>query len=159
MIPLSSSCSGWLTMFGRLSPRERRFVIVPLVSLVLSFVLYCRESLNGSRSTKSFPVIVSSASHVDPQPVCIPPAPEEKPTYILLPHTYRDDGILEVNPGGAHPIYELIELANARWKSKLTRASKTLDGAVREYVRRYKRRPPKGFDKWYELFKLPKEAN
>lgn len=28
--------------------------------------------------------------------------------------------------------------------------SKTLDEAVGEYVRRYKRRPPKGFERWYE---------
>ncbi|KAG6896164.1 hypothetical protein C0992_009913 [Termitomyces sp. T32_za158] len=132
-------------MFRRLSARHRRFIFVPLFSLVFSFVLYCREYLDGSRSTESIPIIVS---RVDPQPICIPPTPR-KPV-VLLPHIYRDDGLLEVNPDGGHPILELIELANARWKSKLTRASKTLDDAVREYVKRYKRRPPKGFDKWFE---------
>ena len=141
-------------LLGRPSARERRFIVVPLVALVFSFILYCREyllSTSSSRSTKYVSVVVSSsgAGSVDPQPVCVPRTPK-KPA-VLLPHTYRDDGILEVNPNGGHPIFEMIELANARWKSKLSRASKTFDEAVREYVKRYKRRPPKGFDKWCVL--------
>ncbi|KAG6908851.1 hypothetical protein DXG01_003017 [Tephrocybe rancida] len=138
-------------LFGRLSARERRFIIVPLIALVFSFILYCRESLlYDPRSRKSVPLIVSPPA--DPRPVCIPNPPNKRPA-VLLPHTYRDDGILEVNPDGGHPIFELIELANARWKSKLSRASKTLDEAVREYTKRYKRRPPKGFDKWWRYVK------
>ncbi|KAG6820335.1 hypothetical protein H0H93_001995 [Arthromyces matolae] len=133
-------------LFGRLSTRERRFIVVPLTALVFSFILYCREALYDRRNaySRTIPLVVST----EPQPVCIPQ--DTKRPVVLLPHTYRDDGILEVNPDGGHPIYELIELANARWKSKLTRASKTLEDAVREYIRRYKRRPPKGFDKWWE---------
>ncbi|KAH0578976.1 hypothetical protein H2248_003152 [Termitomyces sp. 'cryptogamus'] len=140
-------------LLGRLSTRERRFVVVPLVALVFSFILYYQEYLHSARSTKSVPIVVSSSvsGRVDPQPVCVPPAP--KRPAVLLSHTYRDDGILEVNPDGSHPIYELIELANARWKSKLSRASKTLDEAVREYEKRYRRRPPKGFDKWWRYVK------
>ncbi|KAG6844252.1 hypothetical protein H0H87_008424 [Tephrocybe sp. NHM501043] len=140
-------------LFGRLSARERRFIVVPLIATVFSFILYCRESLlYDSRSTRSIPLAVSPLTgNADPRPVCIP-NPSKKPS-VLLPHTYRDDGILEVNPDGGHPIFELIELANARWKSKLSRASKTLDEAVREYRKRYKRRPPKGFDKWWRYVK------
>ncbi|KAG6841033.1 hypothetical protein C0991_002495 [Blastosporella zonata] len=138
---------------GRLSARERRFIIVPLIALVISFILYCRETLLYEPTyIKSIPLIPSSSvtasGDEEPWPLCIP-NPPKKPA-VLLPHTYRDDGMLEVNPDGGHPIFELIELANARWHSKLTRASKTLDEAVQEYVKRYKRRPPKGFDKWWQ---------
>ncbi|KAG6853997.1 hypothetical protein C0991_011654 [Blastosporella zonata] len=139
--------------FGRLSARERRFIIVPLIALVFSFILYCREALlYEPRFTKSIPLIVSPpVGDAGPWPVCNP-TPPKRPA-VLLPHTYRDDGMLEINPDGGHPIYELIERANARWKSKLTRASKTLDDAVREYERRYKRSPPKGFEKWWRYVK------
>lgn len=66
----------------------------------------------------------------------------------LPDHYWRSDGLLDVNHKGIHPIYELIERAEAKWKTKQRRASKTLKQAVREYRRRYKRLPPKGFDHW-----------
>ncbi|KAG6861171.1 hypothetical protein C0995_002978 [Termitomyces sp. Mi166 len=64
-------------------------------------------------------------------------------------HNYRSDGLVDVNPNGAHPIYELIRNAEAAWNAKLKRSSKTLAEAVLEYKRRYKRLPPKGFDAWW----------
>jgi len=73
----------------------------------------------------------------------------EAPPLALANHTYRSDGLLEVNPDGPHPIYELIDNAERRWKEKLEKASKTLEEAVTEYKRRYRRRPPRGFDLWY----------
>lgn len=66
----------------------------------------------------------------------------------LQQHRYRSDGLLEVNPNGPHPIYELIENAEAEWDAKVARSSKTLKAAVIEYERRYERPPPLGFDKW-----------
>ena len=63
-------------------------------------------------------------------------------------HKYQQNGLVEVNPMGAHPIYELMERAEKQWKRKQARASRTLEQAVREYKRRYKRNPPKGFDVW-----------
>ncbi|BGP25021.1 Protein O-glucosyltransferase 2 [Rhodotorula toruloides] len=48
-----------------------------------------------------------------------------------------------------HPIHYLIQQAKEDWSAKLRRQSKTLDEAVAEYERRYKRRPPKGFDQWF----------
>ncbi|TDL20408.1 hypothetical protein BD410DRAFT_899533 [Rickenella mellea] len=65
-------------------------------------------------------------------------------------HVFRSDGLLEVNPNGTHPIFALIEAAEAEWTSKQLRASRTFDEAVEEYSRRYKRLPPKGFDKWWD---------
>lgn len=66
----------------------------------------------------------------------------------LESHRWGPDGLLVVNPNGAHPIFELTRLAEARWQAKLRRASKSLEQAVDEYVRRYGRLPPVGFDRW-----------
>ncbi|KAG8684737.1 Glycosyltransferase Family 90 domain containing protein, partial [Ceratobasidium sp. 394] len=44
-------------------------------------------------------------------------------------HVYRDDGLVEVNPEGHHPIYDLIARAEAQWKSKLERQSRHLADA------------------------------
>jgi hypothetical protein len=43
------------------------------------------------------------------------------------------DGLVEVNPDGRHPIYDLIQHAEAEWDEKL-RQSKALDEAVEEYT-------------------------
>ncbi|KAG2074475.1 hypothetical protein BDR04DRAFT_1093212 [Suillus decipiens] len=77
------------------------------------------------------------------------PDPQSKRPF----HTFRPDGLLQVTPGGRHPILDLIEHAEREWNAKLTRASKTLPEAVREYHRRYSRAPPPGFDKWWAYVK------
>jgi hypothetical protein len=81
---------------------------------------------------------------------CLQPEPESKLAQVrpLEEHTYTPDGLLVVNPNGPHPIFELIRKAETEWEEKLARASTTLDAAVVEYKRRYKRPPPLGFDKW-----------
>lgn len=66
----------------------------------------------------------------------------------LEQHIFRPDGLLQVNPAGPHPIFELIKRAEADWEGKVNRASKTLEEAVAEYKRRYYRDPPIGFDDW-----------
>jgi len=63
-------------------------------------------------------------------------------------HTFHPNGLLLVNPKGRHPIHLLIEDAERKWKDKVARQSKTLGEAVREYKRRHRRNPPKGFDDW-----------
>ncbi|GAA5824165.1 hypothetical protein JCM5353_006163 [Sporobolomyces roseus] len=51
-----------------------------------------------------------------------------------------------------HPILDLIHNATLSWESKLSRQSTTLEQAVKEYKRRFNgRKPPKGFDKWFEF--------
>lgn len=50
-----------------------------------------------------------------------------------------------------HPIEILIEQGQKRWKSLLGRQSKSLEAAVEEYQRRYRRPPPRGFDKWWKF--------
>lgn len=65
------------------------------------------------------------------------------PTHVFLPN-----GLVEVNPSGQHPIYDLLEKGREVWDGKLKRASRTLGEAVNEYRRRYGRAPPLGFDRW-----------
>ncbi|KAF8547577.1 hypothetical protein OG21DRAFT_1501500 [Imleria badia] len=76
------------------------------------------------------------------EPVVDRPPPAE--------HTLTQDGRLLVNPDAPHPIFQLIRDAEAAWEAKRARASKTLDEAVAEYKRRYRRAPPLGFDKWWD---------
>ncbi|KAJ7721120.1 glycosyl transferase family 90-domain-containing protein [Mycena metata] len=64
-------------------------------------------------------------------------------------HIYHPNGLLYVDPSGAHPIPELIARAEARWARKLASASTSLRQAAAEYTRRYDRLPPKGFDLWW----------
>lgn len=72
------------------------------------------------------------------------------PDFRPAPHLYRPDGLLDVHPNGTHPIFDLIKKAEAAWATKLRRASATLQEAIDEYIRRYERAPPVGFDKWWE---------
>lgn len=60
----------------------------------------------------------------------------------------RKDGRMLLEEGKRHPIPALMERAKGRWKALKGRQSKTFAEAVKEYRRRYGRRPPKGFDKW-----------
>ena len=75
-----------------------------------------------------------------------------KSSHSIVAHLFREDGIVEVNPDAEHPVFELMDRAEARWQAKLDSASRTLEEAVTEYIRRYKRDPPKGFDAWRVLF-------
>lgn len=85
------------------------------------------------------------------------PLPEPKPSPEIPSgpkppqHTFRKDGYVEVNLATRHPMHDLIERSQERWKAKLERQSKTLAEAVKEYEKRYNRSPPPGFDKWYAL--------
>ncbi|KAK4686098.1 hypothetical protein P7C73_g4039, partial [Tremellales sp. Uapishka_1] len=60
------------------------------------------------------------------------------------------NGLLEVDLDSTfHPIYQLIRDAREEWDRKVKKQSKTLKEANDEYIRRYGRRPPKGFDLWW----------
>ncbi|KAF7303773.1 hypothetical protein MIND_00606900 [Mycena indigotica] len=53
-------------------------------------------------------------------------------------HVFLVNGLVEiVDPAAPHPIYELIQKAEAEWKGKLARASTTFTQAVAEYRRRW----------------------
>lgn len=67
--------------------------------------------------------------------------------YLLLPDPSKDNALKPIAEE-RHPILELIDNAEKKWDALVKRQSKTLREAVQEYKRRYKRNPPKGFDKW-----------
>lgn len=50
-----------------------------------------------------------------------------------------------------HPIPGLMAKAQRNFAAKVARQSKTLDAAIAEYEKRYKRRPPIGFDEWFQF--------
>ncbi|KZO99021.1 glycosyltransferase family 90 protein [Calocera viscosa TUFC12733] len=56
-----------------------------------------------------------------------------------------------VDRGISHPIPQLMLDAQTKFRALVARQSQTLDQAVREYKKRYKRSPPKGFDKWWKF--------
>jgi hypothetical protein len=78
-------------------------------------------------------------------------------------YTTHDDSLLTcslvrcqrvtIEEGKPHPIPILIARAKKRWQDLQNRQSKTFAQAVAEYERRYGRRPPRGFDRWYAFAK------
>lgn len=50
-----------------------------------------------------------------------------------------------------HPIPQLMDDAERRFRGLLSRQSRSLRSAVKEYKRRYGRNPPKGFDAWWRF--------
>lgn len=123
--------------------RHRTWTALCLLVLIL---LYYRPWIQHSSTQINRPHPVPELTQTSSRTY----AKTEKPKYDLKPHTYRPDGLLEVNPNGSHPIFDLMRRAETAWNAKIRRASATLQEAVEEYVRRYKRRPPVGFDKWWE---------
>lgn len=73
------------------------------------------------------------------------------PASVSSPFSGEDRTHLSARHGVRHPIEDLIANATRDWESKLARQSKTLKEAVAEYKRRYKRKPPKGFDLWFKF--------
>jgi hypothetical protein len=53
----------------------------------------------------------------------------------------------------SHPIPNLMASAEAKYRKLVGKQSATLEAAVAEYKRRYKRDPPKGFDDWIAFAK------
>ena len=94
-------------------------------------------------------LVLSLRSLVHPHPFHLPPVFHFDDVHPIAEHAFTGDGRLLVNPDAPHPIFQLIRDAEAAWDAKLARASKTLDEAIAEYRRRYRRAPPLGFDKWY----------
>jgi hypothetical protein len=94
-----------------------------------------------------------------PPPEPILDSPEDEPE-LESPHLFHPNGYLIVEavstfaePPAPHPILTLIKRAEAQWNRKVARQSKTLKEAVVEYRRRYRKNPPKGFDKWWAYAK------
>ena len=100
----------------------------------------------GSRSSSDSKLAPLYARTRVPDRVPLPPGVAYK--------TFHDHpierGLLKVDPESQlHPIYQLIRDGRDKWDEKVARQSKTLKEAVSEYRKRYKRAPPRGFDKWW----------
>ena len=54
-------------------------------------------------------------------------------------------------PAIQHPIPSLMANARRQYAQKVARQSKTLEAAVAEYEKRYNKRPPAGFDEWFQF--------
>lgn len=52
---------------------------------------------------------------------------------------------------GSHPIERLVQKAQDDVQRMVEGQSKTIDEAVANYIRRYGRKPPPGFDRWFAL--------
>lgn len=125
---------------------KRRNNFILLLLCAISIYLWMRWSGTSDRKTPAFtPSKAPAAGRKQPQTPPSRPKAKSRPAQ----HLYRSDGFLEVHPNGTHPIFDLISKAEAAWARKLRKASATFAEAVEEYVRRYKRAPPKGFDKWW----------
>ncbi|GAA5873960.1 hypothetical protein JCM8547_001588 [Rhodosporidiobolus lusitaniae] len=97
----------------------------------------------------------------------VPPPPVVEEEDFGLPaneeetvHSFRPNGQLYVEPVSTfptppapHPILSLVKRAEMQWNDKVKRQSKSLRDAVHEYRRRYKRNPPRGFEKWWAYAK------
>lgn len=58
-----------------------------------------------------------------------------------------------ITPSSRHPIEELILEAHKDFARLQSQQSKTLRSAVKEYQKRYLRKPPPGFEKWFAYAK------
>ncbi|KAF9255706.1 hypothetical protein L218DRAFT_950560 [Marasmius fiardii PR-910] len=140
--------------------RYAKFVLAVIVLWVISIhgpSLFFRLSLSLDADSQVPVAPPPGGSHHDLDHSHEPPNQQfevdEQNSKPKPEHYYRDDGLVEVNPEAPHPIFELIQKAEKEWEEKQKRASTSLDEAVLEYRRRYKRNPPKGFDKWWGYVK------
>ncbi|KAF8201269.1 glycosyltransferase family 90 protein [Mycena galopus ATCC 62051] len=121
--------------------RERPLRLILALVAVYLVITYLRNLLSTEDE-----VFVAEDLLPSRPPVRPPPSP---PPRVLGQHKFMENGLLEVNPEGIHPIFELTRRAEDAWSAKLRRASTTFPEVVEEYRRRYKRDPPKGFDDWW----------
>jgi hypothetical protein len=81
------------------------------------------------------------------------------PLLLAIRNTSVISGALEIWSGAratVHPIELLVEQQRSKYSAMLERQSPTLKAAAAEYLRRYKRHPPPGFDRWYEYAQAEK---
>ncbi|KIK57378.1 glycosyltransferase family 90 protein [Collybiopsis luxurians FD-317 M1] len=140
----------------QMSSRTRPFKFLRVVIAgVLIWVVFAKLPYFFFRLSFSLNTVSDSAnsdSVVVEKPLPLTPDAFEgsSPKKARGRHVFRQDGLVQVNPQGSHPIFELMDRAEREWSEKLRKASTSLDEAIGEYRRRYRMDPPKGFDKWWE---------
>ncbi len=61
--------------------------------------------------------------------------------------------VVENVPTLSSPILALLMRGERKWQDLVSKQSRTLEEAVREYQERWGRMPPKGFEKWWDFVK------
>ncbi|KAF8656662.1 hypothetical protein AX16_002465 [Volvariella volvacea WC 439] len=130
-------------------------LVLPITVLGFMTLVYFREELGATVQPDPFGAI-DAGQEYNHSPTSFGRPTGSRPgsnaagaggAYLHIEHA---NGLLEVDPKGPHPIFRLMAEAEANWEKKLGEASRTLEEAVDEYRRRYRRMPPKGFDKWWK---------
>ncbi|KAG9095218.1 F-actin-capping protein subunit beta [Ceratobasidium sp. UAMH 11750] len=127
--------------------RLKRFIFV--ATAIAAFVLLYASPLSLAPTTWH-----TVQDHIPPVPdtrFYFNKPPVKSPIAELSSHQAVAGGRLKVTMGGPHPLHGLIHGAEAKWNDMLESQSTTLNEAIEEYQRRYSRRPPLGFDKWYHF--------
>ncbi|KAG6896300.1 hypothetical protein C0992_009253 [Termitomyces sp. T32_za158] len=132
-------------------PRIIRRRLVDLIAIVALSLLVQRLFHFGLFGFSHKPPNVGERIRRRKSPTCERVGRPDDETPISAHHIYSSSGLLHVNPDGIHPILALIKDAEDEWDGKLDRASRTLEEAVSEYKRRYRRDPPLGFDDWWDF--------
>ncbi|KAF8598009.1 hypothetical protein BDV93DRAFT_547604 [Ceratobasidium sp. AG-I] len=112
---------------------------------LISFSFFCFSPTTWSQVSDFLPL-------TRPGVVSVPGTSlDDVPVPKLPQHHTIEGGRIAVTIGGRHPLHGLIADAEAKWNDMTESQSNTFDEAIEEYQRRYGRRPPHGFEKWYKF--------
>lgn len=109
------------------------------IFLFCVFIAFMKTGLYAGHNNQKVPTYVDPS---DPDSKWLP----EVNTMLPFSGDGRPKSSIE-----EHPIPKLMEVAEAQFRKKLAGQSTTLKAAVAEYKKRYKRKPPKGFDEWWSF--------
>jgi hypothetical protein len=138
--------------------------LFPTSDSVTGFSLSQYASPLTGRGSNSLQDQINQNPLIPKPPSAVSPPHEEQDEQYPPSRTVREDPISNYNESAGivafplsllsqptpavHPIYELIKRNKKAWNEKLSRQSRTLGEAVKEYKRRYGMEPPRGFDVW-----------
>lgn len=102
----------------------RRSTNIFLAGIVISLVLFYSYREDGQRTpnfffSTAFTTVVTTVTLYKTTTAAAVPTTSTDARTKLEKHFYRGDGLLEVNYGGAHPIFELMRRAERDWEDKL----------------------------------------
>ncbi|CAE6516718.1 unnamed protein product [Rhizoctonia solani] len=145
----SFTYSSALPTMGKVRPplravsQHKRLVFAAVAISTLGLLALSPLSLTPTTWHITLRLLPQTTDSLDSHP--LPPTPD------LPEHKYVEGGRVKTTIGGGHPLRRLIADAEATWDNLVKRQSTTLATAAKEYQRRYRRQPPKGFEKWYQF--------
>ncbi|EZF32305.1 hypothetical protein H109_02393 [Trichophyton interdigitale MR816] len=156
------SASKWIAIFSLVSGNGPASA-----STLDSFALFSAQAINV-KQTNEFPVLFLSAAVALVQGVIALPKATRHQNWLalllLIPlagivrqeasidlgYSLWDGTVGRVADVPIHPIQQLVSDALKMHQDMVAGQSKTLEAAIKEYERRYGRKPPPGFDVWYK---------